>query len=270
MAHLCDPELVLDSDGDLMSLYKRGTKVLVSAEQVASCVKFRRLDVMVKDELPTAFALPYGEIQGLKVNLIGGPRGSGKTSLIHILAGGMETASKHQSDNKCLTVYILKVEQEGEDIAVLDTAGLCDTAANPDEDIGMQELLINAVAATVKRFNMTIVSLLMCCSLTGVWPPNFGDVWPQMQMGLGGEHLDALCKFVVTMANGDSRINRAKLAKLPESDFFKALQYSSLKWPVIAAGRENLEQIRDALLPMSTLASGVAAEAVQSDVESLA
>jgi len=278
MANACDPELSLDKFGDLISLYKRDpttgsqTEELLTAQQVAKCVKFYELQPMVKNHLPYAQAQPFeGEVTGLKVNLIGGATGAGKTSLIHIMAGGMETPPKSSSDTKCPAVYLFDLDVEGgEKYAILDTAGLCDTAATANANVGMQELLINAVAATVQMYELQIVSFLMCVDMAGRLPGDFGKVWPQMQVALGGDRLAPLCHFVVTKANGDSKINKAKLQQLPDEEFYKELVHSPLKWPVVHAGRENLDGIQMVLKPMSTTASGVGGASVNADAQSLA
>lgn len=267
----CDRELKLDNVGNLTSLYKHGLqgKGVLTPQQVASCVKFVALAIDEEGDLPAVRCSEYPPTAGLKVNVVGGATGAGKTSLIHIIAGGMETDSMHQSDTKCPTIYIFRNE-ENEEIALLDTAGLCDTQATAEKDVAMQELLINSVAATIQRFDLVIVNFLMCVDLQGRLPPNFCEAWPQMREALGGKELEGLCKFVVTKANGDSKVNRMKLAKLNGSEFWKQLQYSPLKWPVISAGRENLEEIERVLEPMSTCSEGVSAQSVQADVESLA
>merc|ERR1712187_251114 len=134
----------------------------------------------------------------------------------------------------------------------------------------MGELLINAVAATVKMYNLKIVSFLMCVDVAGRLPGNFADVWPQMQVSLGGEGLAKICHFVVTKANGDSKVNKAKLAKLPNEEFYKELVYSPMKWPVIHAGRENLDGLQKVMQPTSTKAVGIGGESVDPDAQSLA
>merc|ERR1712050_567171 len=148
---------------------------------------------------------------------------------------------------KCPAVYLLDLG--GEKYALLDTAGLCDTAATANANVGMQELLINAVAATVQMYELQIVSFLMCVDMTGRLPGYFGKVWPTMQVALGGDRLAPLCHFVVTKANGDSIINKAKLQQLPYEEFYKELVHSPLKWPVVHAGRENLDGIQTVLKP---------------------
>eukprot|EP00435_Cladocopium_sp_Y103_P010381 s2312_g2.t1 len=121
--------------------------------QVAVCVKVIRLKGGDVDGEPNiTFETYSGEITGKNVNVIGGATGTGKTSLIYILAGGMQTEPKLQSDTKCPTIYILEVN--GSEVAVLDMAGLCDTDAEANKVPEMQDLLVNAVAATIQRFRL--------------------------------------------------------------------------------------------------------------------
>ena len=262
------PDFKLDADGNLCNLHRKKTNALLSPEQVASCVKVRILRGVDVDGAPSVQSENYsGETEGMTVNIIGGATGSGKTSLIQILAGGMETDPKLESDTKCPTLYILDLE--GTQVAILDTAGLCDTAAEANKAPEMQQLLVNAVAATVQRFKLVVVSFLMCIDMGGRLPGNFYQVWPQMQMSLGGEALSPFCRFVVTKANADSKVAKVKLAKLPETDFYNALKYSSLGWKVISAGHENLEEIKSILQPTRAVSQGLASEHVRTDVEAL-
>eukprot|EP00439_Symbiodinium_sp_Y106_P000362 s8753_g1.t1 len=198
------PDFKLDADGNLCNLHRKKTNALLSPEQVASCVKVRILRGVDVDGAPSVQSENYsGETEGMTVNIIGGATGSGKTSLIQILAGGMETDPKLESETKCPTLYILDLEGT------------------------------------------------------------------QMQMSLGGEALSPFCRFVVTKANADSKVAKVKLAKLPETDFYNALKYSSLGWKVISAGHENLEEIKSILQPTRAVSQGLASEHVRTDVEAL-
>merc|ERR1712185_603166 len=123
---------------------------------------------------------------GLKVNVMGGVTGAGKTSLIKIMAGGMETQAHSSSSTKGPTVYIFKFaskfkfqyEGAGEEYAVLDTPGLCDAAAEADQNYGLQELSIRAVAATIKMYDLKLMSFLMCLDMPGFLQEIFSEVWP--------------------------------------------------------------------------------------------
>jgi len=117
--------------------------------------------------------------------------------------------------------------------------------------------------------DVMFVSFLMCVDMAGRLPGNFADIWPQMQMSLGGDGLAKICNFVVTKANGDSKVNRAKLKALPDQEFYKELVYSPLKWRVIHAGRENLDLIQEVLMPTTTTDVGIGGAAVDPDAESL-
>ena len=277
MAHSGDTDLILDKEGTLISLYKRNPQtnassgVLLTPQQVAKCVKFFWLEATEVDGIPDIKLTPYAqEVRGLKVNVIGGATGAGKTSLIHIMAGGMETEPKTCSDTKCPSVYLFKLDGEGRDIyALLDTAGLCDTAATASRNVGMQELLINAVAATVKMYNLQIVSFMMCVDVAGRLPGNFADIWPQMQISLGGDLLTKICHFVVTKMNGDSKVNRSKIEKLPGMDFYQELVRSPLRWPVAHAGRENLDGLQKVMHPTSTTRVGVGSDRVDPKAQSI-
>lgn len=265
-------------NGVLISLYKKGQAgKLLTAEQVAKCVKFVLLEYReVEDEDGEMdgemISTPYqGDIRGLKVNAIGGATGAGKTSLINIMAGGSETEPKATSDTKCPTVYLFNFA--GKMHALLDTAGLCDTAVTAEKDgalkEGMQELLINAVAATVKMYDMQIVSFLVCVEVSGRVPGNFFLVWPEMVAALGGDELEKICRFVVTKVNvikGDT-VGKKNFRHLPETQFYKDLQDS--KWPVCSAGRGNLERITEMMFPMSTVIVGVGGDSVDADTMSL-
>ncbi len=108
MAHSGDMDLILDKEDTLVSFYKRNPQtnassgVLLTPEQVAKCVKFFWLEATEVDGIPDIKLTPYAqEVRGLKVNVIGGATGAGKTSLIRIMAGGMETPPKSASDTKC-------------------------------------------------------------------------------------------------------------------------------------------------------------------------
>lgn len=167
-------------------------------------------------------------------------------------------------------MYVFKSDGEGEDdYAILDTAGLCDTEVTANQDVGMQELLINSVAATVAMYNLEVVSFLMCVDLAGRLPGNFGEVWPQVQDALGGERLADICHFVVTKANGGSKILRKKLVRLPEQPFYEKLVHSSLGWPVTHAGKENLDGLKKLLLPTTTKQGGINASSVDASSASL-
>lgn len=275
-ANVSDPELILDELGNLASLYKKDpstgqkTEELLSPRQVASCARFFMLTAAeAVDGLPAVLAEPCVGESGLKVNLIAGPTGSGKTSLIHIMAGGMEIPPSTASDTKCPNVYLVS-NDEGTIYALLDTAGLCDTMAMAQSSDGMQTLLINAVAAIVDMYSLQVVSFSMCMDMSHRLPGNFAEIWPQMQFGLGGDQLGKLGQFVVTKANADSDMDVAKLQRLPRQDFYKTLEEASLKWPVVTAGRKNLRHLEALLKPVSTAAVGIDSRAVDPDAKSLA
>ena len=262
------PELHLDVDGNLLDLHNKRTGQLLSPEQVAQCVKVIRLKGGEVDGVPKVTFEPYeDEIMGKNVNVIGGATGTGKTSLIYILAGGMQTEAKLSSDTKCPTIYILEVN--GSEVAILDTAGLCDTDAETNKEPKVQDLLVNAVAASIKRFQLKVVNFLMCVDVGGRLPGKFCEVWPQMQISLGGEKLGRCCRFVMTKANADSTVAKAQLKKLPDSPAYKQLQYSTLGWPIISAGYENLAGIEGILKATSEAMDGLGAEDVRADVEGL-
>ena len=266
------PVPALDADGKLAGLYCALNKSrLLLPTQLAEFAKvysLRRVEVEGKSDVRAMlFAHGIEGLEGVGVIVVAGATGSGKTSLIQILAGGMETDPKLESDTKCPTLYILDLE--GTQVAILDTAGLCDTAAEANKAPEMQQLLVNAVAATVQRFKLVVVSFLMCIDMGGRLPGNFYQVWPQMQMSLGGEALSPFCRFVVTKANADSKVAKVKLAKLPETDFYNALKYSSLGWKVISAGHENLEEIKSVLELMRDACPGIPWERMNASTECL-
>merc|ERR1719461_2432858 len=126
----------------------------------------------------------------MKVNVVGGATGTGKTSLIRLLAGGMAEEARTGSHTKCPTVYIIKIH--GKDFAVLDTAGLCDTAADAFDDMDLKELLINAVSATMQLYELEMVTFNMLVSKTERLPGKFGENWPTFQNALGGEKIHAM------------------------------------------------------------------------------
>ena len=267
MAHM-HHELNLDANGNLLDLRNKSTKALLSPGQVAECVRVYHLKGIEVDGEPKAISEAYsGKIQGKNVNVIGGATGTGKTSLIYILAGGMQTEAKLQSDTKCPTIYIL--DQDGSEVAILDTAGLCDTDAEANKAPEVQDLLVNAVAATIKRFKLKVVSFLMCVDVGGRLPGKFCEVWPQMQVSLGGEKLGSLCHFVMNKVNADSKVAVAQQKKLQDSEAYKQLKYSSLRWPVATSGYENLDAIKAILKPASQALAGLGTEDVRSDVEGL-
>ena len=267
MAH-SHPELNLDMDGNLLDLHNKRTNTLLSAEQVAQCVKVHHLKGGDADGEPfVTFERYRGTMAGKNVTVLGGATGTGKTSLIKILAGGMQTEPKLQSDTKCPTIYIIEVD--GCEVAILDTAGLCDTDAEANKVPEMQDLLVNAVAATIKRFQLIVVNFLMCVDVGGRLPGKFCEVWPQMQISLGGERLGSFCHFVMTKANADSKVAKAQLKKLPESEAYKQLKYSSLGWPLMTGGYENLDEIKSILKVASEAQDGLGAEDVRADVEGL-
>lgn len=262
------PELHLDVDGNLLDLHNKRTGQLLSPEQVAQCVKVIRLKGGEVHGVPKVTFEPYEEeIMGKNVNVIGGATGTGKTSLIYILAGGMQTEPKLQSDTKCPTIYIFEVDDC--EVAILDTAGLCDTDAEANKVPEMQDLLVNAVAATIKRFQLIVVNFLMCVDVGTRLPGKFCEVWPQMQISLGGERLGSFCHFVMTKANAEGKVAKAQLQMLPESGAYKQLKYSSLAWPLTTAGYENLDEIKGILKAASEAQDGLGAEDVRADVEGL-
>eukprot|EP00435_Cladocopium_sp_Y103_P026371 s2312_g6.t1 len=245
------PELHLDAEGNLLDLHNKRTGKLLSPKEVAVCVKVIRIKGGDVDGEPNITFEPYlEEITGKNVNVIGGATGTGKTSLIYILAGGMQTEPKLQSDTKCPTIYIFEVN--GSEVAILDTAGLCDTDAEANKVPEMQDLLVNAVAATIQRFRLKVVNFLICIEVGGRLPGKFCEVWPQMQSCLGGKKLGSFCHFVITKANADSK-----------------LEYSELGWPIISAGYENLAEIEEVLKTTSEAADGLGTEDVRPDVEGL-
>eukprot|EP00435_Cladocopium_sp_Y103_P015257 s2312_g3.t1 len=73
----------------------------------------------------------------------------------------------------------------------------------------MQDLLVNAVAATIQRFRLKVVNFLICIDVGGRLPGKFCEVWPQMQSCLGGKKLGSFCHFVITKANADSKVAKA-------------------------------------------------------------
>lgn len=268
MSVAADKDIKLNEFGFLEDLHKQ-TKPseLLSPQQVASVVPFFRLTADEDQELTYA---PYGPVKsGLKVNVIGGATGAGKTSLIRMLAGGTMTSPKMMADTKCPSVYIVKNEDDGKEYAILDTAGLCDTAAVANKDEGLQQLLINAVAATIQTYEMEIVRFMMCVDMVGRLPGNFPEVWPTMQVALGGEQLASYCHFVVTKANGGSKTMIRRLKELPETPFWRELANSPLRWQVTSCGDENLEGIWGVMVPLNTDVTGIGSKAVDPDAESI-
>ncbi|CAK9080976.1 Hypothetical protein (Fragment) [Durusdinium trenchii] len=264
---LSHPKLVLDQEGNLLEL-KSKTGGLLSADEIADCVKFRRLRGGEVDGELTCTSEKYdGQTNGMKVNVIGGATGAGKTSLIQILAGGMQTEAKNHSDTKCPTIYVLELDIGP--VAFLDTAGLCDTDAEANKNPQVQDLLVQAVAATIQKYNLVVVNFLMCVDSTGRLPGNFCEVWPQMQVSLGGEKLNDFCHFVMTKANADSRAAKQQLSKLKTSPAFLSLQHSALGWPVVSAGHENLDEFQRILKKMWEEIEGLDAGAVRADEEGL-
>lgn len=264
----------LVENGQLRDLKAKDGTYLTAAE-VAEYVRLVQLRTLSDhNEVPVLVVEDFrGDPSGLKVNVIGGPTGAGKTSLINILAGGEPTDPKMSSDTKSPTVFILTID--GNQYALLDTAGLCDTEANASDDKTaggeLQELLINAVAATVKRFNLVLVSFLMCVDLNGRLPGNFGDVWPQMQVALGGEALNQYCQFVLTKANGETDRERRLLAnqKSTTGSVYNQLAHHQLGWGVVLAGLGNVKELVARMQTATAQIEGIGSGMVNENAESL-
>jgi len=131
--------------------------------------------------------------------------------------------------------------------------------------------LINAVAATVKRFNLVLVSFLMCVDLQARLPGNFGDVWPQMQVALGGETLNQYSQFVLTKANNESARDKRALAtqKTDPSSVYNRLAHHDLGWGVVLSGVENTDDLIATMKPATTAMDGIGSGMVNDQAESL-
>jgi len=260
-----------DNFGNVKSLREYGNdlKPYISAAEVAECVKVIRLESFnnnIKE-------LPYeGDLKNMGVNLIVGLTGSGKTSMVRMLAGGMPVPESFSSDTKAPTVYVLHCD--GVDYAFLDTAGLCDTQAETNSDKDLQELLINAVAATIKNYELRIVKCLLTIGFGQRMPGRFAETWPGLQNALGGAELNNHAMFCVTMANKEGRMDRGRLQTALDDtnprSFFNTLKHSTLGWPVVTVGQDNTEDLVQRIVSMSgEQTAGITADMVKDDVKSL-
>lgn len=263
--------VVLTEDGKgIGSLYEKGhdgktpgkPPKILSVADLVEFVHFYKVD-SAKNTKGKVFNIiePWtGELKGMKVNMIGGPTGVGKTSLIFMAAGGAKTEAKLVSDTKAPAVYI--IDYKDKLYAFLDTAGMCDTEAALNKEPGMQDLLINVVPAVIQKYELEVVRMWMAVSNSHKLPPNFGEIWPAMRDAMGKSAVDKVAAFVITNTNIDADESlEDELDTLKKTPLYKTLQDFRIPgqaaWAIETAGKRNFDAFIAASFDVGTGAIGI-------------
>lgn len=192
---------------------------------------------------------------GTEITMFIGPTGSAKTSTIFAVAGAKKTLTKLGSDTKIPTLY--RVKPKGRECWALDTAGMCDSVAENEDNHDKEELLIDVVIVVLEKYGLKLKRNYLTIGYGNKLPPTMNLVWPKFQMSLGipAFEFQKLTGFLVTMANTSTEDMREDLqealdSKDPQS-FFPPLKETTreLWWKdIIICGENNFDALKDDLL----------------------
>ncbi|KAL7482671.1 hypothetical protein ACHAW6_008328 [Cyclotella cf. meneghiniana] len=134
--------------------------------------------------------------EGNSINLVIGMTGSGKTSMIQILAGGDQTFPRTKSE----TQDPVLVFDEVNDILWLDTAGMCDSS----DDSLRKALLRDAILDAVKEYRFSVGCIFVCVASDQNLDVKFAHEFVAFKAALPGS--DLITRVVIT------KVNRTKTA----------------------------------------------------------